>query len=194
LTHLLPRLAFLPMLLFVLGVMAERTPVATAQSMAEQLATARRLEFGGEWEEAERFYQGVVQAGGEHGQAARLDLARLYERWERYTPALETLRPVLEGQAPARAWLQQGSVLQALGRADDANAAYGRYIAANGPAAAYARVESAKMQAARDDAAGALAMLSPLLDGRGPDNARRAPCASPDRRPRRSGTTDQPRP
>jgi len=172
--HTLPKYAlFLPLLLLALTLAAGTPPEVLAQTATDRLTAARRLEFNGEYEAAESVYQAAQSAGGESAQTARLELARLYERWERYTNALDTLQSLTTGAAPARAWLQQGSVLQALGRNEDAIAAYRRYVEMSGTAAAYARVETAKMQAAGSDNAGVLTTLAPLLEAQGPENAHR---------------------
>jgi soluble lytic murein transglycosylase len=173
------RAALVPLILIVVFLTARSAPPVFAQAATDQLAAARRLEFNGEFASAEPQYQAAIQAGGETGQTTRLELARLYERWGRYSQALDTLGPLTEAEcrlpaaACARASLQQGSVLQAMGRADESIAAYRRYIEAGGSAAAYARLESGKIQIFDGDAAGGLSTLAPLLGGQGPDNARR---------------------
>ncbi|MGD9890233.1 MAG: transglycosylase SLT domain-containing protein, partial [Dehalococcoidia bacterium] len=176
---ILRRIALVPLILIVVILTARSAPPVFAQAAIDQLAAARRLEFNGEWASAEPQFQAAIQSGGESGQTARLELARLYERWGRYTQALDTLRPLTDGGCSlpaalcARASLQQGSVLQAMGQADQSVAAYRRYSEAGGAAAAYARLESGKIQIFDGDAAGGLATLAPLLGGQGPDNARR---------------------
>ncbi|MGH2583970.1 MAG: hypothetical protein ACRDJE_03565, partial [Dehalococcoidia bacterium] len=100
--HTLPKHAlFLPLLLLALTLAGGTPPVVLAQTAADRLATARRLEFNGEYEAAESAYQAAQSAGGDTAQTARLELARLYERWERYTNALDALRPLTDGSAPA---------------------------------------------------------------------------------------------
>jgi soluble lytic murein transglycosylase len=177
------RALFLPLLLLAIMSTAGTTPSTTAVSAAKQLDFARQAEFNGEWEVAEGHYQTAMQVGGETGQTARLELARMYERWERYSNALDTLRPLTDGPNAgcrlaaggcARAWFQQGSVLQALGRGAEARAAYDRSISAGSPAAAYARLESGKLQIIEGDPTTGLGTLAPLLGGAGPEYARRA--------------------
>lgn len=176
---ILRRLSFLPLLLIVVVLTARAAPSVNAQVATDQLAQARQVEFNGEWESAEQRFQAAMQAGGETGQTAQLELARLYERWGRFDQALDLLRPLtdagcrLPAASCARAWLQQGSVLQALGRADESVAAYRRHIEAGGSASAYARLETGKIQVFGGDATAGLATLAPLLGGQGPDNARR---------------------
>jgi soluble lytic murein transglycosylase len=114
----------------------------------DQLTTARAYEGSGEWTAAEQAYQALMHDSGEAGQSARLELARLLERFGRSDEAADLLSA-------------------------DAIAAYRRYVQLNGPAAAYARIESAKMLLADGDGAAAVALLGPLLGSSGPEHARR---------------------
>ena len=155
-------------------------PQAAAQTGADRLATARRLELNGEWEAAAAVYETLLADPGATGQSARLDLARVSERLERFSAAVDLLRLLTEtgdcrlpAGACARAWFQLGSVLQSLGRDVESVDAYRRSIELGSAAAAYARVESAKMLLASGETDAALAWLAPLLAGEGPENARR---------------------
>jgi soluble lytic murein transglycosylase len=172
-----PRLLwFVPLLALALLLTAGTPPHARAQR-ADALANARRLEANGEWEQAEAAYRPFLADGGEMGQAARLELARLYERWERFGDALPLLEALTTlpptNERLVRAWFQYGSVLQSLGRAEQAVDAYARYIQLGGPAAAYARVESGKILIFNGEREAALVAFAPLLAGQGPENARR---------------------
>jgi soluble lytic murein transglycosylase len=150
---------------------------AQPPSPTDQLNAARVLEGNGEWTAAEQAYQAVMQDTGEAGQSARLELARLLERFGRYDEAADLLQPLTElsqtNERVTRAWFQYGSVLQSMGKSSESVAAYRRYVQLHGPAAAYARIESAKMLIADGEGFAALAQLGPLLGSSGPEHARR---------------------
>ena len=150
---------------------------ATRRTAAEALADGRRLAHGGWWEDAVEAFTEATADGGDTGLTARFELARVYDRMGNEPAAADTLAELV-GYSPTaepvlRGWFLYGSVLNDLGRHEEAARAYVRYIELGGPAAAYARVEHGRELNELGDREGALAALRPLLEGAGPVHARR---------------------
>lgn len=153
----------------------EAAAQAVQRTPAVALADGRRLAFNGEWEAALTAYTEALSGPGETGLAARLELARTYDRLNRESEAGDHLGELLSKPVSAlvtRGWLLQGSVQRALGNGDAAVAAYGRYIELGGPAASYARLEQARILSPTDRER-ALQVIAPLVEGQGPAYARR---------------------
>ncbi len=147
---------------------AARTPTAA-------LAEGRRLFANGEWEAAAEAYLDALGDGGETGRIARFELARVLEKLHRYQEGSEALAPLLAeppSELSVRAWLLQALLQAGAGNRDAALSASARYIELGGPAAAYARVERARLLKDEDPEA-ALSALAPVVDGGGPALARR---------------------
>jgi soluble lytic murein transglycosylase len=171
----------LPLLLVVLWTSACVVDIAggwqapARRTPAEALIEARRLAHNGEWEAAAQVYREALD-DPMIGPRARVELAALLDRTGRDEDAAAVAAAALTDTPTdllgVRAWFLYGSALADLGRREEAVAAYARYVALGGFAAAYARVEQARLLADTDPD-GALAALEPLLRGAGPVYARR---------------------
>ncbi|MFN8558472.1 MAG: tetratricopeptide repeat protein [Dehalococcoidia bacterium] len=155
---------------------ASRAGAVAPRTAPEALGAGRALVHAGEWEAAAAALVEATADSGDAGLAARFELARLDYRMGNDAVAADRLAALLEspGRGPTltSAWLLQGAVQIDLGRHDQALAAFGRYIELGGPAAAYARVEQARLLA-DTDAEAALATLRVVTDGPAPVHARR---------------------
>jgi soluble lytic murein transglycosylase len=150
-------------------------PVHEARTPAAALAEGRRLFANGEWEAAAEAYLDALGDGGETGRLARFELARVLAKLRRYQEGMDALAPLLAdppSELSARAWLLQALLQAEAGNRDAARTAYTRYIELSGPAAAYARIERARLLK-DDDPEAALSALAPVVDGGGPALARR---------------------
>jgi soluble lytic murein transglycosylase len=140
-----------------------------------RVAEGRRLAEGGEWEAAVAAYRDALGDSGETGRLARFELARVLAKLHRYQEGLDTLAPLLAdppSELSVRAWLLYAVLQTGAGNRDGALTGYARYIERSGPAAAYARVEWARLLK-DDNPEAALSMLAPVADGTGPALARR---------------------
>lgn len=153
-------------------------PVHEARTPAAALAEGRRLFANGEWEAAAEAYRAALGDDGEAGRIARFELARVLEKLHRFQEGSEVLAPLL-AEPPAepaglsaRAWFLQALLAADAGNRAAALAAAARYVELGGPAAAYARVEEARLLK-DDDPETALSTLAPVVDGGGPALARR---------------------
>jgi soluble lytic murein transglycosylase len=146
-----------------------------ARTPAAALAEGRRLFANGEWEAAAEAYRDALGDGGETGRIARFELARVLDKLHRYRDGIEVLAPLLvepPAELSVRAWFLQALLQADAGNRDAATAAAARYVELGGPAAAYARVERARLLK-DDDPEAALGTLAPVVDGGGATLARR---------------------
>ena len=115
-------------------------------------ALADRLRYEGEFERAADVYGAVAnQQSGSERQAALLSQAQLLSRLQRFPETRDALQQYIVDAGPSAdgssAQFMLASTLDDLGDAQGALTNYDRYIAANGAASDFARIERAKMLA-----------------------------------------------